>query len=144
MEQDQGVLPAEAEQAARTARFGADGGAWTGVGLVSRARQCDPPVDDRLQVTYRVGPETSSVSQLNLYNSYRTRFDPYASHAPLLGGQELIQLVCATFPGCEMAKDSEDYVMKGLKLREGADMSEGEQWEKGVDGLVEPLRASTW
>jgi hypothetical protein len=43
-----------------------------------------------------------------------------------------------------MAKDSDDYVMRGLKLRDGAETSEGEQWEKGVDGLVEPLRASTW
>jgi len=85
------------------------------------------------------------VSQLNLYNSYKTRFDPYSAHSSLLGGQDLIQLVCATFPGCEMAKDDEDYVLKGLKEREGAEHGgEGEAWEKGVDNLVEPLRASSW
>ena len=106
---------------------------------------CRCGLTDRLQVTYRTAPHTSHVSQLNLYNSYKTRFDPYAAQSSLLGGQDLIQLVCSTFPGCEMAKDDEDYVLKGLKEREGVESgAEGEAWEKGVDNLVEPLRASSW
>ena len=78
-----------------------------------------------------------------MYNSYRQRFDPYSRLSPLLGGQELVQLACATFPGCEMAKDEGDYVLKGLKEKE-----DGEQGIQaigsGIDGLVEPLRAGSW
>ncbi|WWC67621.1 uncharacterized protein I206_101531 [Kwoniella pini CBS 10737] len=103
-----------------------------------------------LQVAYRQAPSTSSVSQLSLYNSYKHRFDPYSITTPLLGGQELIQLACATFPGCEMAKDESEYVLKGLKEKEkeqeGENGNEGdaEEWEKGMEGLVEPLRAGSW
>ena len=64
-------------------------------------------------MTYRVAPSTSYISQLNLYSAYKSRFDPYASHTPLLGGQELIQLACATFAGCEMARDDGDYLLSG-------------------------------
>ncbi|KAL1408438.1 hypothetical protein Q8F55_005250 [Vanrija albida] len=95
-----------------------------------------------LQVTYRPGPATSTVSQLNLYNAYKTRFDPYASASPLLGGQELIQLACATFPGCEMARDDGDYVVRGLRDKDGV-LADSE-WDRGLDQLVEPLRGSTW
>ncbi|EIW68615.1 hypothetical protein TREMEDRAFT_63083 [Tremella mesenterica DSM 1558] len=92
-----------------------------------------------LQVTYRTAPQTSHVSQLNLYNSYRLRFDPYSSQAPLLGGQELIQLACATFPGCELARDDDKYILKGLKER--MEMSMDHQPEPE---LAEPIRASNW
>lgn len=92
-----------------------------------------------LQVSYRPQPG-GSVSQLALYNAYRSRFDPYASSAPLLGGQELIQLACATFPGCEMARDEGDYVLRGLRDKEGG----SEEWDRNVDALVEPLRSTTW
>lgn len=95
-----------------------------------------------LQVTYRPGPPSSSVSQLTLYNAYKTRFDPYAASAPLLGGQELIQLACATFPGCEMARDEGDYVLRGLRDKEGA--AAESEWDRSVDSLVEPLRSTTW
>ncbi|WVW78811.1 hypothetical protein I302_100773 [Kwoniella bestiolae CBS 10118] len=112
-----------------------------------------------LQVAYRQAPATSSITQLSLYNSYKHRFDPYSITTPLLGGQELIQLACATFPGCEMAKDENEYVLKGLKEKEkekeNGDQNEGnavegenpgdqEEWEKGMEGLVEPLRAGSW
>lgn len=92
-----------------------------------------------LQVSYRPQPG-ASVSQLALYNAYRSRFDPYAATAPLLGGQELIQLACATFPGCEMARDEGDYVLRGLRDKEGG----SEEWDRSVDALVEPLRSTTW
>lgn len=102
----------------------------------------------RLQITYRTAPSTSHVSQLHLYNSYKSRFDPYSSHAPLLGGQELVQLACATFPGSEMAKADDDYVLRGMKLREDQQATQestnGESLDKRVNDLVEPLRASTW
>ncbi|WWC59138.1 uncharacterized protein I303_101686 [Kwoniella dejecticola CBS 10117] len=102
-----------------------------------------------LQVAYRQAPPSSSISQLSLYNSYKHRFDPYSITTPLLGGQELIQLACATFPGCEMAKDESEYVLKGLKEKdkeqEGDHAAEdAEEWEKGMEGLVEPLRAGSW
>jgi hypothetical protein len=102
----------------------------------------------RLQITYRSAPPTSHVSQLHLYNSYKTRFDPYATHSPLLGGQELVQLACATFSGCEMAKSDDDYIIRGMKVKE--DLSQGQasggsdHLEKRVDDLVEPLRGATW
>lgn len=82
------------------------------------------------------------MSQLNLYNAYKTRFDPYASVSPLLGGQELIQLACATFPGCEMARDDGDYVVRGLRDKDG--VLPDSEWDRGLDSLVEPLRGSTW
>ncbi|WVF70124.1 hypothetical protein IAT40_004912 [Kwoniella sp. CBS 6097] len=99
-----------------------------------------------LQVAYRAGPPNSHVTQLSVYNSYKHRFDPYSITTPLLGGQELIQLACATFPGCEMAKDEGDYVLKGLKEKEKEPENERdeEEWEKGMEGLVEPLRAGSW
>ncbi|WVR04378.1 hypothetical protein IAU60_001380 [Kwoniella sp. DSM 27419] len=102
-----------------------------------------------LQVAYRAAPPTAHISQLSLYNSYRHRFDPYISTTPLMGGQELIQLACATFPGCEMARDEGEYVLRGLKEkekeREGGDgPQDEEEWEKGMEGLVEPLRAGSW
>jgi hypothetical protein len=97
--------------------------------------------DCRLQVTYRTAPQSSFVSQLTLYNSYRTRFDPYAVQAPLLGGQDLVNLACATFAGCEMARDEGEYVLRGLK-EQGINVQD--EWDKGMDSLVEPLRASTW
>ncbi|CAK9780679.1 hypothetical protein CC85DRAFT_287968 [Cutaneotrichosporon oleaginosum] len=95
-----------------------------------------------LQVTYRAGPPTASVSQLAVYNAYKTRFDPYTTSAPLLGGQELIQLACSTFPGCEMARDEGDYVLRGLRDKDG-EVVEAE-WDRGVDAMVEPLRGTTW
>jgi len=98
--------------------------------------------DGRLQVTYRPGPPHATVSQLALYNAYKTRFDPYAMSSPLLAGQELIQLACATFPGCEMARDDGDYVLRGLRDREGA--ANDSEWDRDVDALVEPLRGATW
>lgn len=82
------------------------------------------------------------MSQLALYNAYKTRFDPYSTTAPLLGGQELIQLACSTFPGCEMARDEGDYVLKGLRDKDSA--AEQAEWDRGVDNLVEPLRSATW
>lgn len=85
------------------------------------------------------------MSQLALYNSYKTRFDPYSTTSPLLGGQELIQLACATFPGCEMAKEDDDYVLKGMSAKESeAVETTSEMSEIGIDNLVEPLRAGTW
>ncbi|WVQ97760.1 hypothetical protein IAU59_004874 [Kwoniella sp. CBS 9459] len=101
-----------------------------------------------LQVAYRAAAPNAHVTQLSLYNSYKHRFDPYSITTPLLGGQELIQLACATFPGCEMAKDEGDYVLKGLKEKEKEAENENErdeeEWEKGMEGLVEPLRAGSW
>lgn len=98
-----------------------------------------------LQVTYRSAPSSLYVSQLALYNSYKTRFDPYCTTSPLLGGQELIQLACATFPGCEMAKEDDDYVLKGMSAKESdAVETTSEMSEIGIDNLVEPLRAGTW
>ncbi|KAK8846696.1 hypothetical protein IAR55_005783 [Kwoniella newhampshirensis] len=99
-----------------------------------------------LQVSYRAAPPNAHVSQLSIYNSYRNRFDPYAIQTPLMGGQDLIQLACATFPGCEMARDEGEYVLKGLKEKEKEVEGgpEAEEWERGVEGLVEPLRAGSW
>ncbi|WVQ76750.1 hypothetical protein IAR50_006424 [Cryptococcus sp. DSM 104548] len=121
-----------------------------------------------LLITYRSASPTSYVPQLSLYNAYKHRFDPYSITTPLLGGQDLIQLACATFPGCEMARDEGEYVLKGLAKKakenghqdehgashvsDGIDKSghkyaEGvdpEDWEKGMEGLVEPLRAGSW
>lgn len=57
-----------------------------------------------------------------------------------MGGQDLIELVCATFPGCEMSKAGEEYSLSGIKEKDG---SEGE-WEKTLEGVAEPVRASTW
>ncbi len=103
-------------------------------------------------MTYKSASPSSYVSQLTIYNSYKTRFDPFITHTPLLGGQELIQLACATFTGCEMAKDEGDYVLKGLKEKEeqmetqyqGGSIGDNQDWEKGLDALVEPLRAGSW
>lgn len=39
-----------------------------------------------------------------------------------------------------MAKTGNEYVMSGLKEKEGGN----EEWEKGLDGVVEPVRASAW
>ena len=39
-----------------------------------------------------------------------------------------------------MAKAGDEYVMSGLKERDG----EAEEWEKALKGVVEPLRASAW
>ncbi|ODN96453.1 hypothetical protein L198_04167 [Cryptococcus wingfieldii CBS 7118] len=119
-----------------------------------------------LLITYRSASPTSYVPQLNLYSAYKHRFDPYSITTPLLGGQDLIQLACATFPGCEMARDEGEYVLKGLakKVKEGDHRDDGshdpdgvdktghkyaegvdpEDWEKGMEGLVEPLRAGSW
>lgn len=94
----------------------------------------------RLKVTYRAGPPNAQVSQLSLYSAYKTRFDPYSSNSPLLGGQDLIELVCATFPGCDMSKAGEEYYLSGLKEKEGGD----NDWEKTLEGVAEPVRASTW
>ncbi|KIR76306.1 hypothetical protein I306_06639 [Cryptococcus gattii EJB2] len=74
-----------------------------------------------LQITYRSAPVTSQVPQLALYNSYRHRFDPYSSSTPLLetlGNNEAL----------------------GRKDRE----VDPEEWERGMEGLVEPLRAGSW
>ncbi|KIR54447.1 hypothetical protein I315_02929 [Cryptococcus gattii Ru294] len=74
-----------------------------------------------LQITYRSAPVTSQVPQLALYNSYRHRFDPYSSFTPLLetlGNNEAL----------------------GRKDRE----VDPEEWERGMEGLVEPLRAGSW
>jgi len=98
--------------------------------------------EHRLQMTYRAST-SSHVSQFNLYTSYKTRFDPCAAQTNLLGGQELIQLACATFPGCEMARDEGDYVLRGIKER-GEGIGEHGVWDTGVDKLVEPIRAGTW
>jgi hypothetical protein len=102
-------------------------------------------------MTYRAAEPSSSQSQLALYSAYRTRFDPYNAHTPLISGQELIQLAIATFPGCEMARDEGEYVLRGVDKREmdreqgGADGDETEGRDgRGIDGLVEPVRASTW
>jgi hypothetical protein len=94
--------------------------------------------DHRLQIAYRAAPLTSQVSQLSLYNAYKTRFDPYRLVSPLLGGQELIELVCTTFPGSAMAKAGDEYMMSGLKEKEGG------EWAKALEGVVEPIRASAW
>lgn len=69
---------------------------------------------------YKAAPPEIAVPQLNLYSAYKTRFDPYSQHTPLLGGQELIQMALATFPGCEMARDEGEYVLKGMGEREQA------------------------
>lgn len=108
----------------------------------------------RLQVSYRAAPSSSTISQLDLYQSYKQRFDPYHKTAPLLGGQELIQLACATFTGCTMARDNDDYVMKGIRerLKEGDEPAENQNKEEDreqsledyVGSLAEPLRASAW
>ena len=101
----------------------------------------------RLQINYKTASSSSNVSQLNLYNSYKSRFDPYATHTPLLGGQELVQLACATFPGSEMAKLNDDYILRGMKVKEEQvtqSVTNEEGLERRVDDLVEPLRASSW
>jgi hypothetical protein len=49
-----------------------------------------------------------------------------------------MQIACGTFPGCSLAKDGEDHVVKGLATKEDA------EWEKTLEGVVEPIRASTW
>jgi hypothetical protein len=64
-------------------------------------------------------------------------------------GQELIQLAIATFPGCEMARDEGEYVLKGMDKRDkeeerAEEDEDGGKVDKGIDGLVEPVRASTW
>lgn len=94
----------------------------------------------RLRVTYRAGPSTSHVDQLSMVHAYKQRFDPYRAVSPLLGGQDIIELACATFPGCEMAKVGDDYQLTGLKEREGGDSD----WEKTLEGVAEPVRAATW
>lgn len=94
----------------------------------------------RLRVSYRPGPSTSHVAQLALYNAYKTRFDPYDAVSPLLGGQDLIELVCATFPGCEMSKAGDEYHLSGLREKEGG---EGD-WERTLEGVAEPVRAASW
>jgi len=51
-----------------------------------------------------------------------------------------------------MAKDEGDYVLKGLKEKEeqmetqyhGSSIGESQDWEKGLEALVEPLRAGSW
>lgn len=96
-------------------------------------------------MTYRAAGPLTHVTQLSMYNTYKSRFDPFSSHTPLLGGQDLIQLACATFPGCEMARDEGEYVLKGLGEREKENEGrETEAWERGMEGLVEPLRAGSW
>jgi hypothetical protein len=102
-------------------------------------------------MTYRAAEPSSSQSQLGLYSAYRNRFDPYSAHSPLISGQELIQLAIATFAGCEMARDEGEYVLKGVDKREAereqinGDGEGGEGKDsRGMDGLVEPIRAGTW
>lgn len=75
-----------------------------------------------------------------MVHAYKQRFDPYRAVSPLLGGQDIIELACATFPGCEMAKVGDDYQLTGLKEREGGDSD----WEKTLEGVAEPVRAATW
>ena len=94
----------------------------------------------RLRVTYRAGPPTSHVDQLSMVHAYKQRFDPYRVVSPLLGGQDIIELACATFPGCEMAKVGDDYQLIGLKERSGSDSD----WEKTLEGVAEPVRAAAW
>jgi hypothetical protein len=40
-----------------------------------------------------------------------------------------------------MARDEGEYVLRGLK-EQGINVQD--EWDKGMDSLVEPLRASTW
>ena len=91
-------------------------------------------------MSYRAGPSTSHIPQLSLYNAYKTRFDPYDAVSPLLGGQDLIELVCATFPGCEMSKAGDEYHLTGLREKEGGDSD----WERTLEGVAEPVRAASW
>lgn len=55
-----------------------------------------------------------------MYSAYKTRFDAFLMVTPLLGGKELIQTILATFPGCRMARQEGEYVVRGLTHREGA------------------------
>ena len=42
-----------------------------------------------------------------------------------------------------MARDEGEYWLRGLREREEGG-AEGEAWERGVEGLAEPIRAGTW
>ena len=103
-------------------------------------------------MAYRPADASAMITQISLYDAYRSRFDPYFMNTPLMGGQELIQLVLATFPGCEMARNEGEYVLRGVDQRdwepETGDTGEGDAGGDGrknaLDGLAEPVRASTW
>lgn len=100
-------------------------------------------------MTYRFS-EASSTSQLGLYSAYKNRFEPYSSQSPLLGGQDLIQLAIATFPGCEMARNEGEYVLRGLSKKDGDkldrvdDETESPFEGIGLGSLAEPVRAGAW
>jgi hypothetical protein len=49
-----------------------------------------------------------------------------------------MELACGTFPGCTLAKDDGEHVVKGLIGKVDGD------YEKALEELAEPLRAGTW
>lgn len=103
---------------------------------------------------------SATIAQLDIYLAYQSRFDPYHKVSPLLGGQDLIRLACATFGECSLARDDEgDWIMRGLGERPDSREldSDGEQsdnpggqprklsnLEEYLAGMPEPMRASTW
>jgi hypothetical protein len=114
-------------------------------------------------MSYRLAP-SASTSQLGLYLAYQTRFDPAHKISPLLGGQDLIRLACATFEGCSLGRDREgEWVLNGVDRKSKEELArvadkekEGNNTDKGKEedrvarmeeylvGMPEPLRASTW
>jgi hypothetical protein len=103
---------------------------------------------------------SATVSQLDVYLAYQSRFDPFHKASPLLGGQDLIRLACATFEGCSLARDDEgEWIMRGLgEKMEGTEADSDDHRSDGARshlrkvsgmeqylvGMPEPLRASTW
>jgi hypothetical protein len=118
-------------------------------------------------MSYRAASHNSVIPQLQIYAAYQARFDAFHRVSPMLGGQDLISLACATFVDCSLARDPEgDWILRGLDQREGGNkareiITKMEREGKGngdrssdrtgfpdlEDYLVsmpEPIRASTW
>lgn len=118
-------------------------------------------------MSYRTASHDSVIPQLQIYTAYRSRFDAFHRLSPMLGGQDLISLACATFADCSLARDREgDWILRGLNQREGGNQtkesvtkmeSEGKDngdrssdrtgfpdLEDYLVSMPEPIRASTW
>ena len=112
-------------------------------------------------MSYRLAP-AGSTSQLGLYLAYQSRFDPNHKSSPLLGGQDLIRLACATFEGCSLGRDGEgEWILRGVDRRTSEEVENEKdrevndsikskvvervtRMEEYLVGMPEPLRASTW
>jgi len=112
-------------------------------------------------MSYRLAP-SGSTSQLDLYLAYQSRFDPNHKSSPLLGGQDLIRLACATFEGCSLGRDGEgEWILRGMDRKTSEEAANEKdkagnsvirskevervtRMEEYLLGMPEPLRASTW